>query len=44
MYLDRTGTDRDSLDPILDSRLQMYLDDLDEDGQVDFRAKGFCRY
>ena len=43
LYLD--GADRDSLDPILDSCVQVYVDDLDEDSQVDFKgkAKGFCR-
>ena len=43
LYLD--GADRDTLDPILDSCVQVYVDDLDEDAQVDFKgnSKGFCR-
>ena len=43
LYLD--GADRDRLDPILDSCVAMYRDELDEDGQVDFKgkAKGFAR-
>ena len=43
LYLD--GADRDRLDPILDSCVERYVADLDEDGQVDFKgkAKGFCR-
>ena len=43
LYLD--GADRDLLDPILDSCVEMYVTELDEDGQVDFKgkAKGFCR-
>ena len=43
LYLD--GADRDRLDPILDSCVETYVRDLDEDGQVDFKgkAKGFCR-
>ena len=43
LYLD--GADRDRLDPILDSCVEAYVRDLDEDGQVDFKggAKGFCR-
>ena len=42
-YLD--GAERDQLDPILDQCVAVYLDDLDEDGQVDFKgkAKGFVR-
>ena len=32
------GADRDKLDPILDTCVEVYLD-LDEDGQVDFKAK-----
>ncbi len=43
LYLE--GADRDQLDPILDTCVEVYLNDLDEDGQVDFKgkAKGFCR-
>ena len=39
------GTDRDKLDPILDSCVATYRENLDEDGQVDFKgkAKGFLR-
>ena len=39
------GADRDQLDPILDACVVAYLNDLDEDGQVDFKgkAKGFVR-
>ena len=33
------GADRDRLDPILDSCVQTYNADLDEDGQVDFKGK-----
>ena len=42
MYLD--GADREQLDPILDACRAIYVDQLDEDGQVDFKgkAKGFC--
>ena len=42
-YLD--GADRDKLDPILDACVATYNDELDEDGQVDFKgkAKAFCR-
>ena len=42
-YLD--GAERDSLDPILDSCVEVYRTELDEDGQVDFKgkAKGFVR-
>jgi type I restriction enzyme R subunit len=37
--------DRDQLDPILDECVAVYVDKLDEDGQVDFKgkAKVFCR-
>ena len=37
--------DRDELDPILDACVAVYLQDLDEDGQVQFKrqAKGFLR-
>jgi len=40
-----SGSDRDLLDPILDTCVAVYLSDLDEDGQVDFKskAKGFVR-
>lgn len=43
LYLD--GADRDRLDPILDACVAVYKDDLDEDGQVDFKgkAKAFLR-
>ncbi|HIF12284.1 MAG TPA: type I restriction endonuclease subunit R [Dehalococcoidia bacterium] len=39
------GAERDELDPILDACVAVYLEDLDEDGQVDFKgkAKGFVR-
>jgi type I restriction enzyme R subunit len=39
------GADRDKLDPILDACVAVYVDKLDEDGQVDFKgkAKVFCR-
>lgn len=39
------GADRDKLDPILDACVSVYVDRLDEDGQVDFKgnAKVFCR-
>ncbi len=42
-YLD--GADRDQLDPILDGGVAVYKEQLDEDGQVDFKgkAKAFCR-
>ena len=43
LYLN--GVDRDKLDPILDSCVAIYKEELDEDGQVDFKskAKGFVR-
>jgi type I restriction enzyme R subunit len=43
LYL--AGADRDKLDPILDNCVAVYVADLDEDGQVDFKgkAKGFTR-
>ncbi len=43
LYLN--GADRDQLDPILDACVATYNDELDEDGQVDFKgkAKAFCR-
>jgi type I restriction enzyme R subunit len=39
------GADRDQLDPILDACVVVYMNDLDEDGQVNFKgkAKGFVR-
>jgi type I restriction enzyme, R subunit len=39
------GADRDRLDPILDACVAVYKEQLDEDGQVDFKgkAKAFCR-
>ena len=39
------GADRDQLDPILDDCVARYLEELDEEGQVDFKgkAKGFVR-
>jgi len=39
------GAERDQLDPILDACVAVYLSDLDEDAQVDFKgkAKGFVR-
>ena len=39
------GADRDQLDPILDACVAVYLNDLDEDGQVAFKgkAKAFVR-
>jgi type I restriction enzyme R subunit len=43
LYLN--GADRDQLDPILDSCVAVYVNTLDEDGQVDFKgkAKAFVR-
>src|SRR5207249_2876848 len=43
LYL--AGADRDRLDPILDACVGLYLENLDEDGQVDFKgkAKAFIR-
>ena len=43
LYLD--GADRDRLDPILDACVATYKEQLDEDGQVDFKgkAKAFVR-
>lgn len=43
LYLD--GAQRDRLDPILDGCVAVYREELDEDGQVDFkgRAKAFVR-
>ena len=42
-YLD--GADRDRLDPILDACVTVYMSELDEDGQVQFKgnAKAFVR-
>jgi type I restriction enzyme, R subunit len=39
------GADRDKLDPILDACVATYNEELDEDGQVDFKGKAkiFCR-
>ncbi len=39
------SADRDKLDPIRDVRVVLYVDTLDEDGQVAFKgkAKVFCR-
>ena len=39
------GAERDKLDPILDACVAVYLERLNEDGQVDFKgkAKAFCR-
>ena len=39
------GADRDKLDPILDACVAVYVEQLDEDGQVAFKgkAKVFCR-
>ncbi|MBI4537385.1 MAG: type I restriction endonuclease subunit R [candidate division NC10 bacterium] len=34
------GADRDTLDPILDACVAVYRQQLDEDGQVDFKGKG----
>jgi type I restriction enzyme R subunit len=43
LYL--SGADRDKLDPILDACVAIYVNDLDEDDQVDFKgkAKAFTR-
>ena len=43
LYLD--GAERDRLDPILDMCVAVYLEELDEDGQVEFKgnAKAFLR-
>lgn len=39
------GADRDQLDPILDACVAVYVERLDEDGQIEFKgkAKVFCR-
>jgi type I restriction enzyme R subunit len=34
-----SGVERDQLDPILDTCVTIYVDTLDEDGQVDFKGK-----
>jgi type I restriction enzyme R subunit len=34
-----SGADRDQLDPILDAAVAVYVESLDEDGQVDFKSK-----
>lgn len=43
LYL--SGANRESLDPILDACVAIYMEQLDEDGQVDFKskAKAFLR-
>lgn len=43
LYL--TGSGRDTLDPLLDGSVALYLQNLDEDGQVEFKgkAKAFTR-
>ena len=43
LYL--SGAERDRLDPVLDECVAVYLQELDEDGQVDFKgkAKAFVR-
>lgn len=33
------GADRDRIDPVLDACVAIYKEDLDEDGQVDFKSK-----
>lgn len=38
LYLE--GAQRDRLDPLLDACVAVYLEQLDEDGQVDFKGKG----
>ena len=39
------GAERDELDPVLDACAAVYVDELDEDQQVDFKgkAKAFIR-
>jgi type I restriction enzyme, R subunit len=37
LYLN--GADRDKLDPLLDACVAVYVNELDEDGQVDFKGK-----
>ena len=39
MKLYLNGADRDRLDPILDACVAVYKEQLDEDGQVDFKGK-----
>lgn len=43
LYL--SGASRERLDPILDRCVVTYMDELEEDGQIDFKskAKSFCR-
>jgi len=43
LYL--SGAQRDKLDPLLDGRVEAYLSELNEDGQIDFKgkAKAFTR-
>ncbi len=43
LYLD--GAERDTLDPILNASVSVYVEELDEDGQVEFKgkAKAFTR-
>lgn len=40
-----SGADRNKLDPIIDACVPVYVDRLNEDGQVEFKgkAKAFCR-
>ena len=38
-----SGADRDQLDPILDACVSLYREQLDEDGQVDFKGKAQVR-
>jgi type I restriction enzyme R subunit len=40
-----SGADRDQLDPVLDTCVAVYKEQLDEDGQVEFKGKAkiFCR-
>jgi len=37
-----SGSDRDRLDPILDACVSVYIDQLDEAGQVDFKGKALA--
>ena len=43
LYLN--NADRDKLDPLLNTSVALYVEELDEDGQVNFKgkAKAFCR-
>lgn len=45
MNLYLTGSERETLDPLLDGCVAVYLENLDEEGQVEFkgRAKAFAR-